>query len=134
VAEALELPDRRLPDDLRLRPPAARDRGQPQAGAAGDARAEADPTAAATGAQEAARLLPGRTATAVVAAGSDERVGGRARLDVSEWRSSTAAPARSSAGNSSCAAAPTKQSRSSTTRRRGTGSSRASSCSVRITA
>ena len=43
VEVAEEQPDRRLPDGLPLRPPPARRRGQPQAGAAGDARAEADP-------------------------------------------------------------------------------------------
>src|SRR5439155_6333695 len=63
-------------------PAQARDRGQPQAGAAGDSRAEADPAPAAAGAAQAARLLPGRAAAAALAARHVERLGRRARLDV----------------------------------------------------
>src|SRR2546425_2722706 len=76
--------DRRLPDGDRLRAAQARQAGQSQAGAAGDARAEADPAPPPARAQEAARLLSGRTATAALAARHDERLGRRARLVLPE--------------------------------------------------
>ena len=65
----------------RVRPAQARRRGQPQAGAAGDAGAEADPAPPPARAAQAARLLPGRAATAAVAARHDLDLGRRARLD-----------------------------------------------------
>ena len=79
-----ELPDRRLPDDLLLRPSPARCRGQPQAGAAGDARAEADRAPAGRGAPAPARRLQGRAPRAALAPRHDQRVGRRTRLDLSE--------------------------------------------------
>ena len=74
-------PDRRLPDGDRLCQPAGSGAGQPQAGATGDAGAEADPAPPPARATQAARLLPRRAAAAAVAARHDLDLGRRARLD-----------------------------------------------------
>ena len=103
-------PDRRLPDRHGLGRAQARRRREPQAGAARDARAEADPASRPRAQASAARVLPGRAARPALASGHDERLGRRARLGLPETRSSTAAPARSSAGRSACAAAPPRRS------------------------
>ena len=59
-----ELPDRRLPGDLLLRPPPARRQGEPRAGAQGDARAEADPASPGRGAPASSRRLSGSSVRA----------------------------------------------------------------------
>ena len=79
-------PDRRDPDGRGTRFARGVAAGQPQAGAAADARA---PTAAAhplRASSAPARLLPGHPARRALASGHDERLGRRARLVLSERR------------------------------------------------
>jgi hypothetical protein len=71
-------PDRRLPARDRLGAAGARPAGEPQAGAARDARAQPDPASHARAAPTPARVLPGRAARSALASGHDERVGRRA--------------------------------------------------------
>src|SRR5215218_5561189 len=79
-------PDRRLPDGLRLGAAAARAPGQPQAGAARDARAPAHPAPPPTAATPAAGVLPRQAPRSALASGHDLSLGRRARLGLPDGR------------------------------------------------